>query len=52
VITVALTGPTSLINAKKSRKASAVHTTARVRTASRTWLDGIALGSCGIATGE
>jgi hypothetical protein len=48
---VARTGPTSLMRAKKSRKASAVQTTPRVSTASSTRPDGMALGSCDIPTG-
>jgi len=50
-MTVARTGPTSPMSAKKIRKASAVHTTARVRTSSNTVPDGIARGSCGTASG-
>jgi hypothetical protein len=48
---VARTGPTSPMSAKNSRKASAVQTTARIRTANRTWPDSIVLGSCGTASG-
>src|SRR5438552_18256730 len=50
-MTVARTGPTSPMRAKKSRKASAVHTIARMPTATRTCPDGSVRGSCGSARG-
>src|SRR5206468_10770960 len=51
VITVARTGPTSAMSAKKSKKASAVQTTARPTTDSSTCADGLEAGQCVAANG-
>src|SRR5689334_6471532 len=51
VITVARTGPTSAISAKKTRNASAVHTTASPTTDSTTCADGIVAGHLTAANG-
>ena len=51
VITVARSGPTSAISAKKMRKAAAEQTTARPATDSTTCADGIADGQWVAASG-
>ena len=50
-MTVARTGPTSAISAKKSKNASAVQTTASAPTAKSTRREGMAAGSCRSASG-
>jgi len=50
-MTVARTGPTSAISAKKSKNASAVQTTASVPIAKSTRGEGMADGSCRSASG-
>src|SRR6266516_4121580 len=51
VMTVALAGPTSAISAKKTRKATAVQTTARPTRALSTLAEGIASGQVSAAAG-
>src|SRR5262249_55640995 len=52
VMTVARTGPTSSIRAKKTRNATAVHTTASTRTAASTVGAGHRPGNCARPTGR
>jgi hypothetical protein len=51
VITVARTGPTSLISRKYSTNATAVQTTARPASAPSTCADGMACGQVSAASG-
>jgi len=51
VITIARTGPTSLISAKKIRNAAAEQTTARPKTDSTTWAEGNLEGQLAAASG-
>src|SRR5205823_11051378 len=51
VMTVARTGPTSAMSAKKTRNAAAEQTTARPTTDSTTCADGIFAGQCVAASG-
>ena len=52
MITVARTGPTSPISAKKTRKASAVQTTASVRTDANAAKEGVSSGTRVAANGR